>query len=432
MLQFKKMNRLLCLMLSSALVFLLFLNVSGCAGEETQLIPTSENLMAGVQRGESAAAYDFTQEVQAPESYEKYVQTLTDFSASLIQGAEQGKNTLLSPVSTYLLLAMAANGTDGDSLKECRKVLGDGVVSLNNINACSDYLLQRLCAFNSDTASLSLANSMWVREGIDIKRTFLQKNANYYNAGAFSEDFSDAQTLNKINGWTKEQTNGAISSVLDSIDPQTTLSLVSALSLDAPWVTAYTQNDIQEGTFAAGSGNKTIQFMRSSERYIQTDNATGFIKNLDTLPLRFIAILPNEDLSLEEYLTTLTGEELSHLAASASATEFTQAYLPAFSCSYTQDLAPLMEDIGLSSLFSKDADFSKMTSESVWIHNLTHKTSINIGPQGIQAGLAAVTGAAPDEDFPTENSVVLNRPFLYMLVDNESNIPVLIGTVFEP
>ena len=60
MLQFKKMNRLLCLMLSSALVFLLFLNVSGCAGEETQLIPTSENLMAGVQRGESAAAYDFT------------------------------------------------------------------------------------------------------------------------------------------------------------------------------------------------------------------------------------------------------------------------------------------------------------------------------------------------------------------------------------
>lgn len=175
MLQFKKMNRLLCLMLSSALVFLLFLNVSGCAGEETQLIPTSENLMAGVQRGESAAAYDFTQEVQAPESYEKYVQTLTDFSASLIQGAEQGKNTLLSPVSTYLLLAMAANGTDGDSLKECRKVLGDGVVSLNNINACSDYLLQRLCAFNSDTASLSLANSMWVREGIDIKRTFLQK-----------------------------------------------------------------------------------------------------------------------------------------------------------------------------------------------------------------------------------------------------------------
>ena len=91
-----------------------------------------------------------------------------------------------------------------------------------------------------------------------------------------------------------------------------------------------------------------------------------------------------------------------------------------------------MEDIGLSSLFSKDADFSKMTSESVWIHNLTHKTSINIGPQGIQAGLAAVTGATPDEDFPTENSVVLNRPFLYMLVDNESNIPVLIGTVFEP
>ena len=97
MLQFKKMNRLLCLMVSSALVFLLFLTVPGCTGEETELIPASENLMAGVQRGESAAAYDFTQEVQAPESYEKYVQTLTDFSASLIQGAEQGKNTSRRP-----------------------------------------------------------------------------------------------------------------------------------------------------------------------------------------------------------------------------------------------------------------------------------------------------------------------------------------------
>ena len=171
--------------------------------------------------------------------------------------------------------------------------------------------------------------------------------------------------------------------------------------------------------------------MRSSERYIQTDNATGFMKNLDTLPLRFIAILPNEDLSLEEYLATLTGEELSHLASSASATEFTQAYLPVFSCSYTQDLAPLMETMGLSSLFSKSADFSKMTSESVWMHDLTHKTSIHIGPQGVQVGSATVTEVTSDKGFPMEDSVVLDRPFLYMLVDNESNIPVLIGTVFD-
>lgn len=431
MLQLKKTKRLLCLITSLALVFLLFLTVPGCTGEETELIPASENLMAGVQRGESAAAYDFTQQVQAPESYEKYAQTLADFSASLIQEAGQAENTLLSPVSTYLLLAMAANGTDGDSLKQCRKVLGDGVVSLNNINACSDYLLQRLTAFNSDTASLSLANSMWVRDNIDIKRTFLQKNANYYNTGVFSEDFSDAQTLHKINEWTKQQTNGAISSVLNSIDSQTSLSLVSALSLNAPWVAAYTENDIQQGTFTADSGNKTVQFMRSSERYIQTDNATGFMKNLDTLPLRFIAILPNEDLSLEEYLATLTGEELSHLASSASATEFTQAYLPVFSCSYTQDLAPLMETMGLSSLFSKSADFSKMTSESVWMHDLTHKTSIHIGPQGVQVGSATVTEVTSDKGFPMEDSVVLDRPFLYMLVDNESNIPVLIGTVFD-
>lgn len=431
MLQLKKTKRLLCLITSLALVFLLFLTVPGCTGEETELIPASENLMAGVQRGESAAAYDFTQQVQAPESYEKYAQTLADFSASLIQEAGQAENTLLSPVSTYLLLAMAANGTDGDSLKQCRKVLGDGVVSLNNINACSDYLLQRLTAFNSDTASLSLANSMWVRDNIDIKRTFLQKNANYYNTGVFSEDFSDAQTLHKINEWTKQQTNGAISSVLNSIDSQTSLSLVSALSLNAPWVAAYTENDIQQGTFTADSGNKTVQFMRSSERYIQTDNATGFMKNLDTLPLRFIAILPNEDLSLEEYLATLTGEELSHLASSASATEFTQAYLPVFSCSYTQDLAPLMETMGLSSLFSKSADFSKMTSESVWMHDLTHKTSIHIGPQGVQAGSATVTEVTSDKGFPMEDSVVLDRPFLYMLVDNESNIPVLIGTIFD-
>ena len=39
MLQLKKTKRLLCLITSLALVFLLFLTVPGCTGEETELIP---------------------------------------------------------------------------------------------------------------------------------------------------------------------------------------------------------------------------------------------------------------------------------------------------------------------------------------------------------------------------------------------------------
>ena len=62
-----------------------------------------------------------------------------------------------------------------------------------------------------------------------------------------------------------------------------------------------------------------------------------------------------------------------------------------------------------------------------------HKTFISVGEKGTKAGAATVVemadGAAVEPQEPKE--VYLDRPFVYMLIDCENNIPFFIGTMMD-
>ena len=81
------------------------------------------------------------------------------------------------------------------------------------------------------------------------------------------------------------------------------------------------------------------------------------------------------------------------------------------------------------------ADFSGIGSHrdgNLYISGVVHKTFIEVSERGTRAGAATMVavngGAAPPQEIRT---VYLDRPFVYMIVDCESNLPIFIGTVME-
>ena len=61
-----------------------------------------------------------------------------------------------------------------------------------------------------------------------------------------------------------------------------------------------------------------------------------------------------------------------------------------------------------------------------------HKTRISVAEKGTKAGavtVAAVDGATAPGDNKKVETVYLDRPFVYMLIDCENNIPFFIGTM---
>ena len=360
-----------------------------------------------------------------------------DFGVRLFKTSmEEGKNTLISPLSVLYALAMTANGADGETLVQMEQVLGMDVDNLNS------YMLAYLDLLpEAKDYKMSLANSIWFKDdpNFAVEQSFLQINADYYGAGAYKAAF-DEGTRNDINNWVKEHTDGMIPEILDEIPDEAIMYLVNALSFDAKWADEYEEHQIREGRFTLEDGTRQdVDMMHSEEyTYLEDDMATGFIKYYKDRKYAFVAMLPNEGVTVSQYVDSLTGEHLRELLNNPQdLTVF--ASIPKFETEYDIEMSEILQEMGMTDAFDwRVADFSKLGTYNVdgmniCINRVLHKTFISVTEQGTRAGAATAVemvaeGAAEIIEY---KEVVLDRPFVYMLIDCETNLPFFIGTMMN-
>ena len=349
---------------------------------------------------------------------------------------EEGKNTLISPLSVLYALAMTANGADGETLAQMEQVLGMDVDNLNS------YMLAYLDLLpETKDYKMSLANSIWFKDdpNFAVEQSFLQTNADYYGAGAYKAAF-DEGTRNDINNWVKEHTDGMIPEILDEIPDEAIMYLVNALAFDAKWADEYEEHQIREGRFTMEDGTRQdVDMMHSEEyNYLEDDLATGFIKYYKDRRYAFVAMLPNEGVTVSQYVDILTGEHLRELLNNPQdVTVF--ASIPKFETEYDIEMSEVLQEMGMTDAFDwQVADFSRLGTYNVdgmniCINRVLHKTFISVSEQGTRAGAATAVemvaeGAMEIVEF---KEVVLDRPFVYMLIDCETNLPFFIGTMMN-
>ena len=360
-----------------------------------------------------------------------------DFGVRLFKTSmEEGKNTLISPLSVLYALAMTANGADGETLAQMEKVLGMDVDNLNS------YMLAYLDLLpESKDYKMSLANSIWFKDDPNflVEQSFLQTNADYYGAGAYKAAF-DEGTRNDINNWVKEHTDGMIPEIIDEIPDEAIMYLVNAVAFDAKWADEYEEHQIREGRFTMEDGtHQDVDMMHSEEyTYLEDDLATGFIKYYKDRKYAFVAMLPNEGVTVSQYVDSLTGEQLQNLLNNPlDVTVY--ATMPKFETEYDTEMSEVLQEMGMTDAFDwRVADFSRLGTYNVdgmniCINRVLHKTFISVTEQGTRAGAATAVemvaeGAMEIVEF---KEVVLDRPFVYMLIDCETNLPFFIGTMMN-
>lgn len=385
-------------------VFLALLMLSGCGGPKN-LAPKQAAASGEIPESDAAA--------------------LADFSLALLR-ENWGGNVLLSPLSALCALGMTANGANGETLAQMEDVLGLPVASLNaDLAAWSGSL--------TEDAQIVLANSLWVRDGgtFQPEDAFLDAAGRTYGAEVIPAKL-DASSAGQINQWVKKHTGGMVDRIVDEIPPNAMLYLINALALDAEWEDVYKSYQVQENIFTTEDGEEQpATLMYSLEGwYIEDGQAQGFLKPYKGDRWAFAALLPEEGLSLEAYASTLTGEHLRELLNAEDA--LVEAGIPKFESASAADLAGSLKALGMPDAFSAGAaDFSGMgtcDAGPLYISKVLHHTSISVTERGTKAGAATAAevecGAAPDF-----HTVFLNRPFLYMLVDRETNLPAFIGAV---
>lgn len=366
---------------------------------------------------------------------EEFINATADFAAELFARTyAEGKNSLVSPVSVMLCLGMVANGASEDTLKEFEEVLGQDI-TIEELN--QHYATYRKMLVNGSNKSVSIANSIWIKdwEKFVVKEDFVKKNETFYGAEIYQAPF-DRTTVNDINHWVNENTNGMIPSIINELSEDDLMVLINALAFEGEWVNPYYSDQVRDYNFTNINGKVEIaDGLRCYEyAYMEDENTVGFVKNY-TNGYKLVVFLPDEDVNFSEYVTSFTGEKYLGLVKNIQDVK-TFTIIPKFTYDYEIKLNQTLIDMGISSAFDyKIADFSGMYEENddvrdVCISEVIHKTHIELGEKGTKA--AAVTavvmknaGASPEE--PKE--VVCDRPFVYAIVDGETMLPVFIGSV---
>ncbi len=354
----------------------------------------------------------------------------TDFAEKLFREAvkqDEGESVLVSPLSVQLALAMTANGAKGETLSEMQALL------------CGDYFLYDMNGYFSEyldgvskDEKLKIANSIWMRDnaGLTVKDSFLELNRNYYQAELFRKAF-DQSTADEINAWVDENTKGMIKEIVDEIDPSVVMYLINALCFEDEWASPYNEYDIRKGEFTAISGEKReVEMMHSDEgKYIETDKAKGFVKDYKNREYSFVALLPDEDTDINDYIASLDVAEALGNVKNESCT----VTMPKFSLGYSASLKETLANLGMPAAFDGGrADFSQMASSAegnLYIGDVQHKTFIQVDGLGTKAGAVTSVEMLPECAPVINHEVTLNRPFVYMIVDNETNIPIFIGVL---
>ena len=403
------------------LVFAMALSLTGCSQV------SANDLMKEV----SAKAVDVLPDMDEGSA------AAADFGVRLFQTSMgEGKNTLISPLSVLYALAMTSNGADGNTLAQMEQVLGMDCDNLNSFMLAYLDLLPE-----SEKYKMSLANSIWFKDDPNfiVEQSFLQTNADYYGAGAYKAAF-DEGTRNDINNWVKEHTDGMIPEIIDEIPDEAIMYLVNALAFEAEWADVYEEHQVREGRFTTEDGTRQdVDMMHSQEyTYLEDDMATGFMKFYKDRRYAFVAMLPNEGVTVSEYVDSLSGKQLQNLLTSPQDITV-YASMPKFETEYDIEMSEVLQEMGMTDAFDwKFADFSRLGTYNVdgmniCINRVLHKTFISVTELGTKAGAATAVemvaeGAAEIQEY---REVVLDRPFVYMLIDFETNLPFFIGTMMD-
>ncbi|CAK7316115.1 SERPINA1 [Vulpes lagopus] len=387
---------------------------------------------------------DAVQETDAPHhdpehqpACHKIAPNLADFAFSLYRQVAQESNTtniFFSPVSIATAFAMLSLGTKGDTHTQIMQGLGFNLTERSESEVHQGFH-QLLSILNQPDNQLQLTtgSGLFINDTIKLLNKFLEDVKNLYHSEAFSINFRHPEEAKKqINNYVEKGTQGKIVDLVQDLDEDTVFALVNYIFFKGKWEKPFEVEHTTEEDFHVDEhttvkvpmmsrlGMFDIQHCATLSSWVllmeYVGNATAFF------------ILPDEG-KMQQLESKLTKEVLAKFLEKRHARS-ASLRLPKLSISGTYDLKNVLSKMGITKVFSAEADLSGITEEGpLMLSKGLHKAVLTVDEKGTEAAGATFLEAIPMSMPP---SIDFNRPFFITIVDRDSKSPLFMGKVVNP
>ncbi|HMQ48319.1 MAG TPA: serpin family protein [Saprospiraceae bacterium] len=343
-------------------------------------------------------------------------------------------NIFISPLSISTALSMTVNGAAGDTRSAMMQVLEQQNIDLNAVNQGYQQLLALLPQLD-ESVILQLANSIWYKQGFQVRQPFLDTNETYYSSEVAALDFSDPSSVDVINGWVSDQTNGLIDNVLNSIPSDVVMYLINAIYFKGAWLHEFDPEETIPYPFQLQDGSTTeIEMMGLGQRvlpYLETEHFQAVDLAYGDSIFTMSLILPKPDVSMDAVVEELKAENWQSWAQSFSNREILFG-MPKFTLEYKESLRKVLTTMGMGIAFGDgNTDFSNIAQADLLIDDVIHQSFLEVNEAGTEAAAVTVV-VIVETSVPLLPTVVLDRPFLFVIRENQGNGILFIGKLMNP
>jgi serpin B len=349
-------------------------------------------------------------------------------------------NLLFSPVSISIALAMTYGGASNNTAAQMASTLHFSLPPerLHPTFNALDLALEAPPPSGSDpgTYELTLANALWAQNGFPFLAGYLDLLAANYGSGVHLVNFAvpDAART-EINQWVSDETTGKIPALLSTGDvtTDTVFVLTNAVYFHAAWQYPFAPNS-PDAAFQTPSGPMQVPMMTATSTFGGT-TGTGY--TAVDVPYKggtsLFLIVPDAG-TFDAFEAALTFAQLDAIITAPSPMSQTSVALsmPRFAFGSSLRLKDTLSAMGMTDAFtSPPADFSGMDGRTdIFLMDVIHKATISVDENGTLATAATAVIAGDAGGPPLE--LVVDRPFLFAVLDDATNTILFLGRVLDP
>ncbi|XP_040334077.1 alpha-1-antitrypsin [Herpailurus yagouaroundi] len=401
------------------------------------LVPCS--LAAGLQGDavqETVASQHDHEHHEAPACH-KIAPNLADFAFSMYrQVAHESNRTniFFSPVSIATAFAMLSLGSKGDTHTQILEGLGFNLTERAE-GEVHEGFQQLLHTLNRPDSQLQLTtgSGLFINESVKLLNKFLEDVKNLYHSEAFSINFGDNQEAKKrINDYVEKGTQGKIVDLVQDLDKDTVFALVNYIFFKGKWEKPFEPQHTTEEDFHVDE-DTTVRVPMMSRlgmfdvHYCDMLSSWSLLMDYVGNATAFF-ILPDQ--GKMQQLEEMLNRDILAKALEKRHSRSANLHLPKLSISGTYDLQTVLRKMGITKVFSNEADLSGITEQGpLKLSKALHKAVLTIDEKGTEAAGATFIEAIPMSMPPT---IQFNRPFVIILYDRNTKNILFMGKVVNP
>lgn len=366
---------------------------------------------------------------------QKRVAQDNDFAFELLRKTIAGnkdENVFLSPMSVSIALGMALNGAENETETQIAETLRFKDMTYAEINEY--YKIMQSNLPNVDPkVKLSIANAVWYDMQFDVKQSFLDVNAENFDAYIKMLDFKSPTALDTINSWCSRKTNKLIPTILDKIPAGAVMYLTNAVYFKGLWSQKFDKKNTREADFRnVNNQNVRVNMMSLKDTFMYREDETA---QYLTMPyggkaFSMTVMLPAVGKTTDDLLAELNAEKWQNVQAGMTSREV-QVFMPRLKVENKFKLKQTLADMGMPVAFTEMADFSGISDTPVMISDVIHKTYVTVDEEGTEA--AAVTAVEfVYTSMPVNTVFMVNKPFVFVISEKSTGVILFAGKIANP